>query len=177
MNLNELKLKDVEAEYLDVLLQKLNSVTDIYKNPEAIHPDVEIVMINTVKYFKTTLKIETIEEFNNDLLFSCIYKEINKLNEIVLPKVLNKNLITIITNVWENNSNFSKLLPEYNNIVRYLEYMKFNSIPKDDVIYFVDDFNLIDENSNKKSFNDFPNELDEIFEGVSKKIDNIFSEL
>jgi len=180
MKVDNLRLKNVKKDYLEILLSNLNDVEKFFNNADFITPtEIQIIMIQTVNYSKNTLWITEIETFNKDLLFSCIYKDIKLLDDKIDSIKLNNILNIIITKVWDENSNFSKIWMDVENIIKYFEYLKYSNIQKDEALTFLESLKLKDEDDfndnnqnllNENNVNDFDKWLDSIF----KMFDNLF---
>ena len=139
MNSNELKLKDVSLVNLELVIDHLSVAQKAFNNSDFITPtDIQLVILKVVKHYKITLWEDNIDIFNKDVLFSCIYKDIKSLNEwgVSWDKLI-KILNTIITNVWDNNSNFTKKSDSLLNIIKYFEYIKFSWVSKTEANIFI----------------------------------------
>ena len=147
MKPDELKLIDVKKENLELVLGNLSIAKKVFNNADFITPtDLQIIVIKTVNYYKVTLWDSTIDDFNKDLLFSCIFKDTKDLNEKWLKvNKINSILETIIIKVWDENSNFTKKWESVKNIIKYFEFLKYSWVLKEEAIAFIDGLELLDD--------------------------------
>ena len=173
MNSNDLKLKDVKTEELEVVFSNLTTARKAFNNADFITPtDIQRTVLMTVKYYKIALWDNTVNDFNKDLFFSCIYKDTKKLNErwLKLSK-MNSSLENTITIIWDKNREFKTKWEDFKNIIKYFEFLKDSWVSKEEAMVFIDslDFSSEEEPENKKTTS---SSIDDEMEMLRKMFDN-----